>query len=172
MLILFALSTSKLMSQESYIYKQSPELDKFVGTWQFESGDTVVIIAFEKAKYKLEELNEYTKEVYCDILVGWHNFNIKGKEVQNSIKSRSKNYSYKENKHTIMGIYNELDFVRILHFRDKPNGKEVCTGKLFYLPNETQLHLKLSDRRAQSILNEKDLDKALLPLNMVLSPKE
>ena len=80
-------------------YGKNVNLQKFVGKWQWQSGDTVFVIALEKImlKSKLVAFKGYTE----DAIIGWHEFRVGEKVIESSLKFEGG--SFDDRTHTISG---------------------------------------------------------------------
>ena len=95
LIFLMILSSVMLISNLSFSqneindgdYIKNDKINKFVGRWQWISGDTLFIIVFEKEKMKLKSDNA---TINADALKGWHQFTIGEKEIENTILSDKK----------------------------------------------------------------------------------
>ena len=63
----------------SYLKDLNNELNKFVGTWKYENGNTSLILTFKKVNQR------YNGEWYEDILVGEYKYVVNGVEIFNSL---------------------------------------------------------------------------------------
>ena len=80
-------------------YGKNVNLQKFVGKWQWQSGDTVFVIAFEKS-IRTVKTGGYKGYRY-DAIIGWHEFRVGEKVVESSLKFEGD--KLEEGTYTILG---------------------------------------------------------------------
>ena len=74
-----ALFHSSSHHPEGTYYKDiDNDLEKFVGTWKWQNGNTVLTIVFEKKTHVLNTLNKY-----YDIIKGEYKYEVNGQEILN-----------------------------------------------------------------------------------------
>jgi hypothetical protein len=128
---LLIISGSVAFSQfEDGEYIQVPELDKYVGTWQWQSGDSVLTIKLAKTilnfKQYMQQSGGDGPDVNKDALIGWHEFRIGSTVKQSSLSSENSIYDYSNVNQTILlwlvsGTDSEevpFEFLRVAFFRD------------------------------------------------------
>jgi hypothetical protein len=100
------------MANKDGDYAKRPELDKFVGTWVWQSGDSIFTVVLAKTvinikksakqndeeHYKIFKEPGNTERLYpdatMDYIIGWHELKVNGKVIQSSLKNKSKPYDY------------------------------------------------------------------------------
>lgn len=65
-------------------YIKNDNINKFVGSWQWISGDTSFIIVLEKEK---KTLKSDKATINTDAIKGWHKYLINGKVIENTVSS-------------------------------------------------------------------------------------
>jgi hypothetical protein len=193
---LLVLVSISVYAQEYPEYISAPELEAYVGTWKWESGDSVVIVHFEIVKkiYVREfwgSVDDEMGSIKSDFLLGWHKV-IKGNSVtQNSIAEKDdKNNRLRNN--TIKNMHDSnSNILRNSSFKGvyEKNFNRVGVVKFTDLNNNTNPavgHIKLLDENTMSIelsmepeglyiaaeRAKKHKPKYQLPLKMVLKRVE
>ncbi len=119
-------------------YGQNPNLQKFVGTWQWQSGDTVFTIVLKKYISKSNKKTGRLKDYSKDAIMGWHEYIIGEKVVESSLK----NIVNSPNKNTIKtmlgGSIDDVRKVTNLFFLDLSKSKNGIAN-LELLPGEKDL---------------------------------
>ncbi len=162
-------------------YLHDPELEAYVGTWQWESGDSIIVVHFEIAKkvYYREifgPMDETIDSAKGDFLLGWHKV-IKGNNVsQNSIAKKNMK-SNKFRNSTIIGYYNRpLNLVRLKNFTDTNNNTNPKGGDIKLLDENTmsiQLRMYTQGLYVNIEGEKKPVPKKYqLPLKMILKRVE
>lgn len=88
----------------------NPNLDKFIGTWKWQSGNKSFTIVLKKQNITLPPIN---KNVTADIIYGFHQYNNGNEIFESSMSFQSTNFNDK--KSTILSLgsistnYNELN---------------------------------------------------------------
>lgn len=171
-LMIFLSQVLYSFGQEEGKYYQIPELEKYVGTWEWKSGDTTMIIDFIVNKVNMkEEFGEGNPNAFVDVLFGWHEYSIDNVVKQKSRSNMKKTSSKKNNNYTIVSYYNKEGFVRIVRFTDMPNQTNPSRGFLESTGNENEINIRLvkSNRLLyESKKLKKEPKKYDLPLNMTL----
>jgi hypothetical protein len=96
-------------------YRQIPELDKYVGTWQWQSGDSVFTIKLAKTvlnfKQYMQQIGGDGPNATLDVLIGWYEFKIGATVMQSSLSSENTLFDYNNINQTIVmgGLYNGID---------------------------------------------------------------
>jgi hypothetical protein len=147
--VVIILKTSLVFSQEEGSYRHFPELNKYVGTWEWQSGDSTLMITFEKTEFNIKKMYYQAHNASVDVLIGWHTFSIGGKVIQSSMSKKSKTFDYKLKDQTMWGAFYN-NFVRINSFQDLITGAKTTNGKFTLLEGGKKAHLELSDRREWS----------------------
>jgi len=65
-------------------YLKNENVNKFVGTWKWQSGDTSFIIVLKKEKITIKNPSAV---FHFDGLEGWHEFEVNGKIIESSLTS-------------------------------------------------------------------------------------
>ena len=80
-------------------YGKNENLQKFVGAWQWQSGDSIFIIKLEKFKNKVKSggLKGYS----YDAIIGWHRFMVGDQVIESSLEHEGS--SYEQRTFTILG---------------------------------------------------------------------
>ena len=81
--ILSSTSIAVMAQAESNTYEQNPEIDKFVGTWEWTSGNQKFQLVIDKQK--LDYSDEIFINYYIDEAVVWHSYTINGQVVSSSM---------------------------------------------------------------------------------------
>lgn len=84
--------------QGTYIKDTFNEMDKFVGTWQYNNGTDILTIVLQK------KIHVYDGEYYFDMLIGEYQYTNNGIEIVNTL-SLLNNSNYPINEHYIGGEY-------------------------------------------------------------------
>lgn len=142
-------------------YRQVPELDKYVGTWQWQSGDSVLIIKLAKTvlnfKQYIQKFGGDGPDVNKDALIGWHEFRIGTNLMQSSLSNENAIYDYDNVNQTILlwlvsgTDYEEVpyEFLRIAYFRDIENNTAIRQGIFEFIEyNKAELSMG-GDREGQ-----------------------
>jgi hypothetical protein len=179
--LFLVLVSVSVYAQEYPEYIPAPELEAYVGTWKWESGDSVIIVHFEIAK------NIYINDIFGfidasvdsvkgDFLLGWHKV-LKGNSVsQNSIAKKDiKSNSFRNS--TIQGAYfRDLNSVRLKSFTDLNNNTNPNGGDIKLLDENTmsiQLRMYTQGLHVHFEGEEKpEKKKYQLPLKMILKRVE
>jgi hypothetical protein len=124
-------ATAQEMAKRDGDYAKRPELDKFVGTWVWQSGDSVFTIVLAKTALnnKTMDIEEHRNKKSNDLdatmdwIIGWHELNVDGKVVQSSLKNKGKPYNYKHRdiqtiRANIMPGLCSKNFLDIVYFSD------------------------------------------------------
>ncbi len=125
-------------------YGKNVNLQKFVGKWQWQSGDTVFVIALEKImlKSKLVAFKGYTE----DAIIGWHEFRVGEKVVESSLKFEGD--KKEDGTYTILGgNLQDVNKLTVTSFRDLSKNKS-GDATLELLPGEKD--------KARWVLKEKE----------------
>ena len=85
LLLIYLFSTDTLSAQP---YEQVPELNQYVGTWEWVSGSDKFQIVITKQKLLTKNTND--QDYYRDRIVGWHSYTKNGQLVESST-DKSKN---------------------------------------------------------------------------------
>lgn len=104
-------------------YGKNMNLQKFVGTWKWQSGDTVFIITLEKfiSKVKTGGLKGYT----FDAIIGWHELRVGNKVIESSL--RFEGGKEEDGTFTILGGHiQDVDKLTITGFIDLSKSKSGC----------------------------------------------
>jgi hypothetical protein len=151
-------------------YRQVPGLDKYVGTWQWQSGDSVLTIKLAKAilnfKQYMQQIGGDGPNATLDVLIGWHEFKIGGTVMQSSLSSENTLFDYNNINQTIVmgGLYNGIDdeegpyeLVSIPFFHDLTENVSLKAGSFEMTePNQALLSL-VGDREGKFSLPKKVL---------------
>ncbi|MDE5429496.1 DUF6705 family protein [Elizabethkingia meningoseptica] len=100
--ICIVLLSVKMMAQDSLskdiVYTPDKDIDKFIGTWLWKSGDSSLLFVLKKEeKVKLVP----TMNVQIDIIYGFHKYIRDGVIIEDSLPYI--NTAYKEKKSTLLG---------------------------------------------------------------------
>ncbi len=179
--LLLILVSVNVYAQNIPEYIHDPELEAYVGTWQWESGDSIIVVHFEIAKkvYYREffgPMDEEMGSIKGDFLLGWHKV-IKGNSInQNSIAKKDvKSNRFKNS--TIHGAYSRnTNSVGLKNFTDMNNNTNPAVGRITLL-DENTMSIKLSmeyEGLHPHIEGEKKPEpiKYQLPLKMILKRVE
>jgi len=121
-------------------FNSKPELDKFVGTWKWVSGnDTVILALYKQAIYYAPPLNYHVENI-----VGWHRYVKNGVLVENS--SQYSGQSYIGGHSTILAWAKSATKIYGV-FEDITKNKD-CDLYLTMVDNTyTQMNLKIGESR-------------------------
>jgi len=108
-IILLSLLEVNAFAQKDGDYIKSPELDPYVGKWQWVSadGDSTVTIILSKSVFNLKKHSNTQPDINGDILIGWHEIVINGKIEQSSLKHKCKEFDYSNKKQTLTGNFDQ-----------------------------------------------------------------
>ena len=125
-------------------YGKNVNLQKFVGKWQWQSGDTVFVIAFEKS-IRTVKTGGYKGYRY-DAIIGWHEFRVGEKVIESSLKFEGD--KLEEGTYTILGgLIQDVNKLTVTSFRDLSKNKS-GEATLELLPGEKD--------KARWVLKEKE----------------
>jgi hypothetical protein len=178
--LLLILVSVNIYAQDLAEYYPNPELEDYVGTWQWESGDSVIVVHFEiekKAYYRefFGPMGEEMDSIKGDFLLGWHKV-IKGNSInQNSIAKKDEKSNRFKNS-TIQGAYRSaLNCVGIKKFTDMNNNTNPAVGRITLLDKNTmsiELSMEPEGLYIAAERAKKHKPKYQLPLKMVLKRVE
>jgi hypothetical protein len=179
--LLLILVSISVYAQEYPEYIPAPELEAYVGTWKWESGDSVIVVHFEIGKkiYFREyfgPVDDKFDSVKGDFLLGWHKV-LKGNSVsQNSIAKKDvKSNSFRNS--SIKGFYvPDLNSIRLTSFTDLNNNTNPATGRIKLLDENTmsiELNMQGEGMHVHFDGEKKPAPKKYqLPLKMILKRVE
>jgi hypothetical protein len=122
-------------------YVSRPNLDKFVGTWQWVSGaDTVKVVLAKQAIYAPAPM-DYTFEA----LVGWHRYVKNGVEIESSLQYVNSTFS--SGHYTLFGSDRSSTKLYFTSFEDLTKNKECDLYFNLVAGSLTQATWKLTERR-------------------------
>ena len=125
-------------------YGKNVNLQKFVGKWQWQSGDTIFVIVLEKYLHKsnLIAFKGYSK----DAIMGWHEFRVGEKVVESSLKFEGD--KLEEGTYTILGgLIQDVNKLTVTSFHYLSKNKSGA-ATLELLPGEKD--------KARWVLKEKE----------------
>jgi hypothetical protein len=75
-------------------YKKDPKIDKYVGVWEWVSGNSKFQIILSKQKLqRVKKVNDIVTYYYGDVLVGWHCYVKNGQTIENSMDKVCTHYT-------------------------------------------------------------------------------
>jgi hypothetical protein len=118
-------------------YGQNSNLNKFKGTWHWQSGDTVFTIVLGKYIYKSKRETGFLKGYSRDAIIGWHEYKIGEKIIESSLSHVGEHRNMKT--FTILGgDIHDVDKLTITGFIDLSKSKTGC-ATLELLPGEKDI---------------------------------
>lgn len=69
-------------------YFKNDKLDKFVGTWQWVSGDSSLTIILIKTQFYFKKEDSTNPDAKADIIIGWHEFSVKNVVIESSLSKK------------------------------------------------------------------------------------
>ncbi len=110
-------------------FKDIVNIKDIVGTWQWQSGDTLMVVSTEIERMNLRELiSDKAPDIEVDVLLGWHDLSIGKKSIQNSLNKKEVANDNKHKHFTIAG-YLANGKINIVKFTDIKNNSNPMPGQ-------------------------------------------
>ena len=87
---------------------QDDQLDKFEGTWQWKSHDSIFTIVLNKVEFNGNKYNKDMQDTVNIVLIGWYELTVKGIVVSSSMAAKRNTFNYKKWDYTFLGGYNKI----------------------------------------------------------------
>ena len=148
-------------------YFSFPELEKYVGTWQWQSKDSVFTIILTKVVVTVERRDDFTPGFSLDALVGWHELSVGGEVIQSTMHLQTEELDYSAG--SIKCLWDkDYNRVRVTSFKDIIAGRSAGNGYLEF-NDDKNLVLNVTPLRN---LFDRNAPKYSLPRNVVLKKIE
>ena len=79
---------------------QSDKLDKFEGTWQWKSNDSIFTVILKKIDFNTKKFEKAMPDTTVSVLIGWHELKVMGKVVSSSMNVRRNTFDYDKKTHS------------------------------------------------------------------------
>jgi len=91
-----------LAQSDAVEFRTDMTLNKFIGTWQYQSSDTVFTIEIMKVIVNSQKHNpKAPTSIDSEQLIGWHELVVSGSVVESNMNSKDKSYKYDKTDHMI-----------------------------------------------------------------------
>ena len=135
MLVVFVSNEIFSQNAENVEDHRNDKMNKFEGTWQWQSGDSLFVIILKKNK--LSHKDTKGKTDILDVLIGWHEFSVNGVIIESSLQYTEETDN--KNTRTLIGGVNASDkLIKRLSFNDLSKSK-LGKASLELLPGEKDL---------------------------------
>ena len=153
--VLFLIASS-LKAQEEGTYKSYPQLDPYVGTWQWQSKDSVFTITLVKTVSTFEGNS-------ADILFGWHELSVGKQVIQSTMHLKSDKYDNTRENQSISAFWDfqNNNYVLLGYFKDVATGLTARGGSMVLKNNNKRLVMVVYTSSFT-----RDLSKYSLPTNI------
>ena len=104
---------------------QDNRLDKFEGTWQWKSHDSIFTIVLTKVEFNRKKYSKDLPDSTVNVLIGWHELKVKGVVVSSSMAAKRNTFNYQKRDFAFYGGYNNI----------VSNGKRIILSTRIPIPN-------------------------------------
>jgi len=87
---------------------QDNRLDKFEGTWQWKSHDSIFTIVLNKVEFNGKKYDKDLSDSIVNVLIGWYELKVEGVIVSSSMAAKRKTFNYQKRDYTFLGCYNNI----------------------------------------------------------------
>lgn len=87
---------------------QSDKLNKFEGTWQWKSNDSLFTVVLKKVKFNGKKFDTAMPDTTVDIIIGWYELLVKDAVIKSSMHGKSNTFNYSKRDFTLWAGENNV----------------------------------------------------------------